>query len=315
MALKYIGDKTKLRYKVDDFAVTIVPQTETGEDLFTRTFRVPPDFASTLSAEPSSGEVDPFADPGSSGAGALLARAPISELLRRAGIVLPEGSSATLGANGALLVTAPPSELDKIEQLTASSGAGLMNEMESVDAFAAAPATPVDGAEIARKSALPRLFPDRTRLWLESNYYKHRGSTGETLIPLNRFWLELSAWDGKAPFTSPHFNACTSSAADALMCLAILDLPFAAEKPEVAVEESTLSVTARAPMLLFYKDTRRTENVAQESPLLVRQSYHPLAEPFRADDQGRKIENTVTGEFRTGVPLRSLPCHHQSDRH
>ena len=44
VALKYICDQTKLRYKVDDFAVTLVPQTETGEDIFTRTFRVPPDF-------------------------------------------------------------------------------------------------------------------------------------------------------------------------------------------------------------------------------------------------------------------------------
>jgi hypothetical protein len=40
-------------------------------------------------------------------------------------------------------------------------------------------------------------------------------------------------------------------------------------------------VRAREPMLLFYKDTRRTEQVAPESPLLLRQSFHPLAEPFR----------------------------------
>ena len=153
-----------------------------------------------------------------------------------------------------------------------------------------------------RAVSRPRLFPARTKLWLESNYYKHRGETGETLIPLNRFWLELSAWDGKAPFTSPHFNACTRSAAEALMCLAMLDLPFSAEKPEVTADQNTLKVKARAPMLLFYKDTRLTEDVAPESPLLVRQSYHPLAEPFRTDAQDRRIENTVTGDFRTGVP-------------
>lgn len=64
VALKYICDATKLRYKVDDYAVTLVPQTETGEDLFTRTFRVPPDFAATLSAGGDGAaevESDPFA--------------------------------------------------------------------------------------------------------------------------------------------------------------------------------------------------------------------------------------------------------------
>ncbi len=119
VALKYIGDKTKLRYKVDDFAVTLVPQTETGEDLFTRTFRVPPDFSSRLNtgAETAPVDNDPFADAGGGGQGTLTARPPIIDLLRQSGITFSDGSSATLGASGSLLVTNTPSELDKIEQL------------------------------------------------------------------------------------------------------------------------------------------------------------------------------------------------------
>jgi len=123
VALKYIGDATKLRYKVDDFAVTLVPQTETGEDLFTRTFRVPPDFATSLSSggEGGGGDIDPFAEASSTpGAGSLTARPPILELLKRSGINFPDGSSATLGASGSLLVTNTPSELDKLEQLVDS---------------------------------------------------------------------------------------------------------------------------------------------------------------------------------------------------
>ena len=120
VALKYIGDATKLRYKVDDFAVTLVPQTETGEDFFTRTFRVPPDFAASLSAGGDAGGAasdDPFADTGGAGAGSLTARLPILDLLKKAGIIFNEGSSATLGASGSLLITNTPSELDKVEQL------------------------------------------------------------------------------------------------------------------------------------------------------------------------------------------------------
>ncbi len=119
VALKYICDQTKLRYKVDDFAVTLVPQTETGEDLFTRTFRVPPDLQSQLSggAEGTTGgEVDPFATPEAGNAARLTSRPPIAEQLKQSGILFAEGSSATL-TNGVLLVTNTPTELDKVEQL------------------------------------------------------------------------------------------------------------------------------------------------------------------------------------------------------
>ncbi len=121
VALQYICDQTKLRYKVDDFAVTLVPQTETGEDIFTRNFTVPPDFQSQIDSGGGGGggggEVDPFAEPSGGGSSTLGARPPITELLKNSGIAFPEGASATLSSNGVLLVTNTPTELDKVEQL------------------------------------------------------------------------------------------------------------------------------------------------------------------------------------------------------
>lgn len=124
-ALKYICEQTKLRYKVDDYAVTLVPLTETGEDVFTRTFRVPPDFASTLDSGADAGAggggaaADPFANAAAKSEGSkLTARPPIIDLLKKAGINFAEGTtSATLSSGGALLVTNTPSELDKVESL------------------------------------------------------------------------------------------------------------------------------------------------------------------------------------------------------
>jgi general secretion pathway protein D len=114
----------KLRIKVDDFVVTLVPQTDTAEELFTRTFRVPPDFQSNLNNsggdDGEAVEADPFAAESGGSGGLLKPRPPIIELLKGAGIVFNEGSSATL-ANGSLLVTNTPSELDKIEQLITST--------------------------------------------------------------------------------------------------------------------------------------------------------------------------------------------------
>ncbi len=120
VALKYICDATKLRYKVDDFAVTLVPQTEYGEDIFTRTFTVPPDFKALLDngsegGGGGGGEVDPFAD--ASKASSIRPSRNIQELLKSSGVVFPDGASATLSTSGVLLVSNTPTELDKVETL------------------------------------------------------------------------------------------------------------------------------------------------------------------------------------------------------
>ena len=126
-ALKYICDQTNLRSKVDDFAVTLVPRTETGNEMFTRTFRVLPGFYETLaSGAGDEGGTAAAADPFAAGAGAekkssITARKPIIELLKKIA-AFGEGSSATLGSSG-LLVTNTSAELDKIEQFVeANSG-------------------------------------------------------------------------------------------------------------------------------------------------------------------------------------------------
>ncbi len=121
VVLKYICDQTKLRTKVDDFAVTLVPLTEGGEDNFTRTFRVPPDFNTALETSGGGSEggdvaADPFAET-KTGAATLTARKPILELLKVNGISFGDGTSATLSSSGVLLVTNTPTELDKLEQL------------------------------------------------------------------------------------------------------------------------------------------------------------------------------------------------------
>ena len=125
-ALKYICDQTNLRSKVDDFAVTLVPRTETGNEMFTRTFRVLPGFYETLASGAgdeggADAAKDPFGAAGAEKKSGITARKPIIELLKKIA-AFGEGSSATLGSNG-LLVTNTSAELDKIEQFVeANSG-------------------------------------------------------------------------------------------------------------------------------------------------------------------------------------------------
>lgn len=123
-ALKYICDQTKLKLKVDNFAVTLVPVQESVDEIFTRTFSVPPDFYTQLGAggegASSTAPADPFSDTSSTASATRLQpRPPIIDLLKRSGINFVEGTSATLSGSGVLMVTNTPNELDKIEQLIA----------------------------------------------------------------------------------------------------------------------------------------------------------------------------------------------------
>ncbi|MBK1882053.1 hypothetical protein JIN85_06480 [Luteolibacter pohnpeiensis] len=285
-ALNYICEATGMRYKTDDFSVKLVPQTGAGKDMASRTFTVSPDFANKLYG-PSLQAGDPFA--GLSLDPALSARPSITELLEGSGVRFPEGSKATLTPNGKLIVIAPPSELEKIDRLTESYGEA------DIEGYFYAPSEADDPF-----GWQPQITYSKTQIWRESNYYRHRGNTGETFIPLNQFWVDLAAWDGNGPFLSPNFNACHTNGNEALMCLALLDLPFKAEQPEIVSENNTMRVKARAPMVLFYKDTVAVPQANEDSPLLTRQSFYPLHQPTRRVD-GQEISNDVSGEFKTGT--------------
>lgn len=120
VALKYVCEQAKLRYKVDNYSVTLVPQTNTEQEFFTRNFSVPPDFREKLSEGAGAGaaaEADPFAAPGAATAtNTIQPLKPVLDLLKNAGVLFPEGASATLSGSS-LLVTNTPAELDKIEAL------------------------------------------------------------------------------------------------------------------------------------------------------------------------------------------------------
>jgi hypothetical protein len=303
--LRYICEKTRLRYMVDDYAITFTPATETGEDLINRTFTVPPDFLSKIASPDEATADDPFAESGGAKGSSLKARPSISDALKQLGITMAPGAFATLTGNK-LVVRNTPTNIDMIESLTqslSSGGGGGDDPFAGSPLGLDAPAEAMESDPFSSPASRPSWSSERdqTRLWFESNYYKNRSTTGESLIPLSRFWLDLAAWDGKGGFLSPHFNACTHNANEALFCLAMLDLPFKAERPETKVEGSTLRVKAREPMLLFYKDTRETQKVAPDAPVLVRQTFHRLDDRFRTVD-GRKIENSITGDFIAGVP-------------
>ena len=93
--LKYIGDITRTSVTTDDFSVIISPSGGASKTLIARTYRVPPDFITTLSAgAPAAASDDPFGA-ASATEGILSKRLGAQEALTLQGVSFPEGASAS----------------------------------------------------------------------------------------------------------------------------------------------------------------------------------------------------------------------------
>jgi len=120
--LRYITEYTGTSYITDDFAVIIRPLGATSDEMVSRTYRVPPDFLSSLntSGGDAQASVDPFAEP-PSGGGLLARRMGVQEALAASGISFPNGASANLNAASNILqVNNTPLNQDMIQQLVES---------------------------------------------------------------------------------------------------------------------------------------------------------------------------------------------------
>ncbi len=123
-ALKYITEATGLRYKVDEYAVQLLPA-GVGEagDLYTRTFSVPPNFITALAGFGEGGDGgdgfggnDPFGDDDNNSR--IKGREPIDVLLKRSGVTFEGDASATyIPLTATLVVRNSSPNLDLIEAI------------------------------------------------------------------------------------------------------------------------------------------------------------------------------------------------------
>lgn len=315
--LQYICDATRTRYRIGTHAIEIVPlDSMEMNDIMTRTFRVPPDFMAKL----SDGGMDDHDDDPFGNGGILPPRTSARELLKSSGVSFPDASSAKyIASTGTLIVRNTLNNLDLIEQLTQIISGSSLQESSEEDFDGRAPmlGAPSDKDEDPFGGDSGGLLPPApapappvqeepedllTHIWSESNYYHHSNLGKQPVIKPNKFWIEFAAHSGDTPFLSARFTECTDSTASMLIALAVLDLPFAGEKPDAQIDRLSLKIKAKSPMLLFYRDTRETKKVVENSPLLVRRNFFRLGDRTRVDEQGRKVENPITGDFLSGVP-------------
>ena len=121
-ALQHIAEQSRLRYKVDEHAVTLLPLgSGEGDDVLTRKWKVGRGFLAELE-KGSAGEgddADPFGgDDTGLGSGSLKPRRSLKEMLQATGIDFPPGASAQfIPSTGTLIVSNTPQNLDLMDQL------------------------------------------------------------------------------------------------------------------------------------------------------------------------------------------------------
>ncbi|MEQ1933183.1 MAG: Amuc_1098 family type IV pilus outer membrane protein, partial [Fimbriimonadaceae bacterium] len=129
-ALRYITELAGMKFKIEPYAVLVVPLSETTSEQYTRIYRVPPDFLSLGGGEAGGGApaaaapADPFAAGGGAAAGggsALIRRQNALEILKGQGIQFPEGASAVFNkVTSQLIVKNTQPNLDLVEAFVQS---------------------------------------------------------------------------------------------------------------------------------------------------------------------------------------------------
>lgn len=127
--LRYVTELAGMKYKIEPYAVLVVPLSDAGAEMYTRTFKVPPGFLglSADGAEP----VDPFAPPGQEPK-KLNRKASSRDILGSQGINIPEGASAVyVAATNQLIVRNTQANLDQVEAFVNSVNAAALKKLRA----------------------------------------------------------------------------------------------------------------------------------------------------------------------------------------
>ncbi len=142
---------------------------------------------------------------------------------------------------------------------------------------------------------------EKTTEWAENNYYKLPiEAQNASLVDVNEFWNDFARHEGQEPFLSEKFSQASGNFTEAVLALALLDLPFQAKEHDVTTEGDTRSLKLAGPALIFHRQIQPVEKARDKTPILISQNF------FRADDRYRqennqRVDKFVTEEFLTCV--------------
>lgn len=160
-ALRYITELAGMKYKVEPYAVVVLPVSDVATEQYTRSFKVPPDLLSRVREMP---ERD------------------AKELLQANGISFPEGASVrVIPANSMLVVRNTQPNLDAVEAFLGSLNKSPGNDREKTEMRNEANKGSAEGGAISRK---PGLISLELEVPTSGRVFEFRGNQRPDVITL-----------------------------------------------------------------------------------------------------------------------------------
>lgn len=158
-----------------------------------------------------------------------------------------------------------------------------------------------------RQSGMEQLYRPvaPTTEWAENNYDRMPiGEQTPELVPAGPFWLDLAKHDGKAPFLSKHLGDASHNVHEALLALAMIELPFEAAKAEVKFDGARMTHKSAGPAIVYHEEIRPSAAGQGKLPILVSQNLFDPADRFRTEN-GEKVDHFLGEE---ALVQRVLGC-------
>jgi general secretion pathway protein D len=103
-AVRYLTELSGLKYKIEPFAVSIIPLTENTEELVTKEYRVPPGFIPASTGESTASGPTPGSQPSGDSNTRITGRRNATQYFTEQGVPFPTGAFAQYIASGSKLI-------------------------------------------------------------------------------------------------------------------------------------------------------------------------------------------------------------------
>ncbi len=159
-------------------------------------------------------------------------------------------------------------------------------------------------AHFRKKSSLGRRAMyatlEQTKKWAESQFFRiPLGLQTAELIRPNAFWQDYLLADPQSPFLSRHVDLAGSSINEALIAMALLQLPLQSDAPEFNIENGRLMVSNVKSAIAYVQGIQGVDPSEGPNAILVSQNIYLASQA--ADANAKPISDQP---LLIGVPYR-----------
>ena len=138
-----------------------------------------------------------------------------------------------------------------------------------------------------------------TERLVESNYWRIPQTVSTAgRISMNRFWRDYAAHNGEQGFLSPEFAQCHRNLSDAILAMAVLDLPELAKEPRVEFAEREMNWTPDQQSIVYHQQLNPLPVDQGPTRVMASENFFDAADRYQYIDN-RQADKFVSGKFYT----------------